>query len=206
MTGHLLSLGSLFLVGLATCAVPGPNNFMLMRLGMRRGRAAALAGGGGTVLSCLVWCGLAVLGLAALLKAWPWLYLVLRTGGGLYLIWFAVAIWRAKPEGPPAEGAQPAGIADAFWQGFGINMTNPKSVLFFASIFSAYVGPDTPAWVHWAAVADVTLVCAIWQVAMAYLFSARAPAAAYARAQRPLDRIAAVLMGAFGLGLIFSPE
>lgn len=207
MTGHLLSLGSLFLVGLATCAVPGPNNFMLMRLGMRRGRAAALAGGAGTVLSCLVWCGLAVLGLAALLKAWPWLYLVLRTGGGLYLIWFAIAIWRAKPTAAEAEPVDPQGsVQDAFWQGFLINMTNPKSVLFFASIFSAYVGPDTPAWVHWAAVGDVTLVCAIWQVAMAFLFSARAPAAAYARAQRPLDRIAAVLMGGFGLSLIFALE
>jgi hypothetical protein len=50
------------------------------------------------------------------------------------------------------------------------------------------------------------VVCAVWQVAMAFLFSAKAPAAAYARAQRPLDRIAAVLMGAFGVGLIFALE
>ena len=207
MTAHLVSLASLFLVGLATCVVPGPNNFMLMRLGMRRGRAAALAGGAGTVLSCLVWCALATLGLGALLKAAPWLYMVLRTGGGLYLVWFAIALWRAKPEAGAAEAALPkAGVGDAFWQGFAINMTNPKSVLFFASIFSAYVGPDTPSWVHWAAMADVTLVCLIWQVAMAWLFSTKRAAAAYGRAQRPLDRIAAVLMGGFGASLIFALE
>ena len=123
--------------------------------GPRRG--AGRAAGHGALAA---WSGarLAALGLAALLNAGPWLYLVLRTGGGLYLIWFAVAIWRAKADGAPVEAAQPAGIAELL-AGLRVNMTNPKSVLFFASIFSAYVGPDTPGWVHWAAVADVTLVC-----------------------------------------------
>ena len=45
--------------------------------------------------------------------------------------------------------------------------------------------------------------CLSWQVAMAWLFSAKAPAAAYGRAQRPLDLAAALLMGAFGVSLIW---
>lgn len=208
MSGHLLSLASLFAVTVATCAIPGPNNFMLMRLGMRRGRAVAMAAGLGTTLSCIVWCAAAALGLAAVLAAAPWLYQFLRIGGGLYLLWFAYAIWRTKPQ---AEGAEAESLAamrfwPAFWQGFGVNMTNPKSVLYFGSIFSAYVGPNTPLWVHAAAVVIVVITCQLWQVAMAFLFSARRAAAAYARAQRPLDRAAAVLMGGFGLGLLFAGE
>jgi threonine/homoserine/homoserine lactone efflux protein len=145
--------------------------------------------------------------LAAALKAAPWLYVVLRVGGGLYLVWFAVALWRAQPEPPPQDAAvQPKGHRDAFWLGFGINMTNPKSVLFFASIFAAYVGPDTPQWVHYAAVVVVVLTCLAWQVAMACLFSTKAAVGAYARAQRPLDRTAGLLMGAFGLALIAGLE
>src|SRR5215831_6213557 len=116
MSAHLLSLASLFLVSVATCAVPGPNNFMLMRLGMRRGRGAALAAGFGTTLSCIVWCVLAAAGLAALLAAWPWLYKGLRVGGGLYLLYFGWMIWRAKAD-PDAEGADPPLKAwAAFWQ------------------------------------------------------------------------------------------
>jgi amino acid exporter len=203
MTGHLLSLASLFVVSLATCLIPGPNNFMLMRLGMRRGRGAALAAGVGTVISCLTWCAAAALGLAAVLTAAPWLYKVLKVGGGLYLVWFAWSLWRTEPMNP-AEGGEPPKLSvwGDIWQGFAINMTNPKSVLFFASIFSAYVGPNTPGWVHLAAVADVTFVCAIWQVAMAFVFSAKPAIAAYGRAQRPLDVAAAVLMAAFGVSLI----
>jgi amino acid exporter len=204
MSAHLLSLASLFALCLATCAVPGPNNFMLMRLGMRRGRAAAMWAGMGTTLSCIVWCALAALGLAAVLSAAPWLYKILRVGGGLYLLWFAWALFRSKPEAATPEGEEPRrGAARAFWQGFAVNMTNPKSVLFFASIFSAYVGPNTPLWMHAAAVALVCLTCLLWQMAMAWLFSATAPAAAYSRAQRPLDLAAAALMGGFGVSLIW---
>src|SRR5689334_14684077 len=134
MTAQLLSLASLFLVSVATCAVPGPNNFMLMRLSMRRGRGAALAAGFGTTLACVVWCVAAALGLAALLAAWPWLYKILRVGGGLYLVWFAIALWRAKAE-PPQTQAPPAAARTAFMQGLAICLTNPKSVLFFASVF-----------------------------------------------------------------------
>lgn len=204
MSAHLLSLVSLFAVCLATCAVPGPNNFMLMRLGMRRGRSAAVWAGIGTTISCAVWCAGALVGLAAVLAAAPWLYRALRIGGGLYLLYFAFMLWRAKAEPAQLDGDAPRmSPAAAVWQGFAVNMTNPKSVLFFASIFSAYVGPDTPLWMHAAAVVIVCATCLGWQLAMAWLFSVRQAAAAYGRAQRPLDRGAALLMGLFGASLIW---
>jgi RhtB (resistance to homoserine/threonine) family protein len=205
MTAHLLSLISLFVISLATCIIPGPTNFIVMRLGMRRGRAAALAAGMGATASCIVWCAAAALGLAALLATAPWLYKALRIGGGLYLLWFAWALWRARAEGASAPEPEVGGreaVRESFWQGFAVNMTNPKAVLFFASIFSAYVGPQTPLWVEAAAVAVVVGTCLGWQIAMALLFSAQRAAAGYRRAQQPLDRGAAVLMGGFGVSLI----
>jgi len=203
MDGHILSLASLFLLALATSIIPGPSNFLTMRVAMRRGRGPALATALGTTLGCLIWCLAAVVGLAALIAAAPWLYKVLRIAGGLYLVWFAIALWRAKPE--PEQAEPPPGAAlTAFWQGLAICLTNPKSVLFFASVFSAYVGPDSPVWVHGAAVVVVTLTCLVWQSSLALAFSALRAAQAYARAQKPLDRGAAGLMGAFGLSLLWT--
>jgi threonine/homoserine/homoserine lactone efflux protein len=204
LDANLLSLASLFALSVATCVVPGPNNFMLMRFGMRHGRGVALAAGLGTTLSCIVWCAAAALGLAALLAAAPWLYKILRVGGGLYLLYFAWMLWRTAPTVAPSEtSTAPPGWWSAFWQGFAINMTNPKSVLFFASIFSAYVRPDTPGWAQAAAIVICVATCLGWQIAMAWLFSTRRAAGAYARAQRPIDRTAGTLMGAFGLSLLW---
>ena len=203
MTEHILSLAALFGLTFATSIIPGPSNFLTMRVAMRRGRGPALATALGTTLGCVIWCGAAVVGLGALLAAAPWLYKILRVGGGLYLIWFAIALWRAKPE-PEAAEPPPGAARAAFWQGLAICLTNPKSVLFFASVFSAYVGPETPTWVHWAAVLVVTATCLLWQAGLALAFSALRAAQAYARAQKPLDRGAAGLMGAFGLSLLWT--
>ena len=66
------------------------------------------------------------------------------------------------------------------------------------------MGPETPAWVHWAAILVVTATCLLWQTGLALAFSALRAAQAYARAQKPLDRGAAGLMGAFGLSLLWT--
>jgi amino acid exporter len=204
MSAHLLGLTSLLLVTTATALVPGPTNFLTMRLGMRRGRGAALFAALGTTAGCILWCAAAALGLAAALTAAPWLYKILKVGGGLYLVWFAIALWRSKSEPQPDRPTAGGAGTTAFWQAFAICLTNPKSVLFFASIFSAYVGPDSPLWAHAAAVAVVVATCLFWNVALALAFSSGRAAQAYARAQRPLDRGAAVLMGGFGAGLLWT--
>jgi threonine/homoserine/homoserine lactone efflux protein len=203
MNEHIVSLASLFLLALGVSVIPGPSNFLTMRIAMRRGRGPALATALGTTLGCIIWCAAAIVGLAALLAAAPWLYKALRLAGGVYLVWFAISLWRAQPEPPIAE-PPPGAERAAFWQGLAICLTNPKSVLFFASVFSAYVGPDSPAWVHGAAVAIVVLTCLVWQTGLALAFSALRAAQAYARAQKPLDRGAAALMGAFGASLLWT--
>jgi RhtB (resistance to homoserine/threonine) family protein len=203
MTGHLLSLASLTVVSLVTAAVPGPSIFLVMRLAMRRGRGPAMMAALGTTAGCILWCAAAALGLAALLAAAPWLYKILRVAGGLYLLWFAVQLWRTQPQAvdaPPAAGSQ---VGGAFWRALVVCLTNPKSVLFFGSIFAAYMGPDSPLWVHGAAAAIVVSTCIAWYAFVAWMFSTERAAKAYGRAQRPLDRGAGALMGAFGLSLLW---
>ena len=201
MTSPLLSLASLAVVSLVTAAVPGPSIFLVMRTAMRRGRGPVMMAALGTLGGCVVWCAAAALGLAALLAAAPWLYKVLRVAGGLYLVWFAIQLWRAPKEAlDPTTQPQAGG---AFWRAFVVCLTNPKSVLFFASIFAAYMGPDSPLWVHGAAVAIVCAICLAFNAAVAWFFSTARAADAYGRAQKPLDRVAGALMGAFGLSLLW---
>ena len=59
MTEHLLSLAALFMLAVVTSIIPGPSNFLTMRVGMRRGRGPALATALGTTLGCVIWCGAA---------------------------------------------------------------------------------------------------------------------------------------------------
>ena len=201
MTSPLFSLASLAVVSLVTAAVPGPSIFLVMRLAMRRGRGPAMMAALGTTAGCILWCAAAAVGLAAVLTAAPWLYKLLRVAGGLYLLWFAVQLWQAPQEGEHLASGQAKG--GAFWRALIVCLTNPKSVLFFGSIFAAYMGPDTPLWVHLSAVGIVVTQCILFYAAVAWFFSTARAAASYARAQKPLDRVAGALMGAFGLSLLW---
>ena len=44
------------MLAVVTSIIPGPSNFLTMRVGMRRGRGPALATAFGTTLGCLIWC------------------------------------------------------------------------------------------------------------------------------------------------------
>ena len=78
-TGFLLAA---MLVTLA----PGPDNLMVLGLGMARGRRQGVAFGLGCALGCLNHTLLAALGVSALIAASAVAFTVLKIAGGLYLL------------------------------------------------------------------------------------------------------------------------
>ena len=75
---------------------PGPNNLLALSNGSRFGFLAAVAGGSGRLLAFGAMITLASFGLAAILQASAWLFLAIKTVGGLYLLWLAWKLWHAS--------------------------------------------------------------------------------------------------------------
>eukprot|EP01030_Chromulinospumella_sphaerica_P029590 gene29590-30036_t len=66
---------------------PGPDNLMVLSVGMSRGRRQGMAFGLGCALGCLSHTVLATLGVSALIKASPLAFGALKLLGGGYLVW-----------------------------------------------------------------------------------------------------------------------
>jgi threonine/homoserine/homoserine lactone efflux protein len=118
---------------------PGPDNLMVIGLGMSRGRRAGLAFGLGCALGCLNHTVLAALGVSALIAASPLAFAILKAVGGIYLIWLGVqAIRLARPTGAtlPAGDEPPRRL---FVKGLIANAINPKVVLFFLAFLPQFV-------------------------------------------------------------------
>jgi len=130
-------LAAALLVALA----PGPDNLMVLSLGMSRGRRAGVAFGLGCALGCLNHTLLAALGVSALIAASPAAFIALKVAGGLYLVWIGVqAIRHARPVGAPAAGpASPETPARLFARGLVANAINPKVILFFLAFLPQFV-------------------------------------------------------------------
>jgi threonine/homoserine/homoserine lactone efflux protein len=137
-------------VALMITASPGPDNLMVLGVGMSRGRRQGMAFGLGCALGCLTHTLLATLGVSALLAASPIAFTALKVAGGLYLVWLGLGAVRsrggARVDGSKALPDEP--LLRLFAKGLFANSINPKVVLFFLSFLPQFViaGHGSVAW------------------------------------------------------------
>ncbi len=124
-------------------ATPGPDNLMVLGVGMARGRKAGMAFGLGCALGCLTHTLLAAVGVGALIAASPHAFTALKVGGGLYLVWLGIGALRSRGGAEVAQGGPRAeSLGKLFGKGLLANSINPKVVLFFLSFLPQFVNLD----------------------------------------------------------------
>lgn len=141
-----------FLGVMAVLAVtPGPANLFSIANGMARGRRAVVVGVLGMSLATLVWFTAAALGLGALVLAFPAAFRVIAVGGALYVAWLGgKALWGAlrgavpgRPESVEGRPSLTLGRS-AFFDGFMVQLANPKAVLFFTAVLPPFLDLGRP--------------------------------------------------------------
>jgi threonine/homoserine/homoserine lactone efflux protein len=119
---------------------PGPDNMMVLGIGMAKGRMRGMAFGLGCALGCLSHTLLAVVGVSALIAASPLAFTTLKVCGGLYLAWMGFHAIRSRG-GAAASRAE--GVTESartlFFRGVFANAINPKVALFFLSFLPQFV-------------------------------------------------------------------
>lgn len=137
-----------FLGVMAVLAVtPGPANLFSIANGMARGRRAVVVGVLGMSLATLVWFTAAALGLGALVLAFPAAFRVIAVGGALYVAWLGgKALWGAIRGAVPGKAERPSLTLgrSAFFDGFMVQLANPKAVLFFTAVLPPFLDLGRP--------------------------------------------------------------
>ena len=139
------TLGAAYFVAcLLLAATPGADMAVFLSRTLAGGRAQGFAALAGALAGLIVHTFAATLGLSALLAASAHAYEAVKIAGALYLLWLA---WRAIRHGSAlrlnASGAR-GGLRSAFANGFLINVTNPKIVLFFVTFLPQFIGASDP--------------------------------------------------------------
>jgi len=119
---------------------PGPDNMMVLGIGMAKGRLRGMAFGLGCAMGCLSHTLLAVVGVSALIAASPLAFTVLKVCGGLYLAWMGFKAIRSRGAGAVDRlDAVTESARTLFLRGVFANAINPKVVLFFLSFLPQFV-------------------------------------------------------------------
>jgi len=124
---------------------PGPDNLMVLSLGISRGHRAGVGFAFGCALGCATHTLWATLGVSALLLASPTAFAAFKLVGGGYLIWLGYQSLRSDGRTEIVAGdalASPRGMARHVVRGFIANAVNPKVALFFVAFLPQFIDPQ----------------------------------------------------------------
>ena len=139
-------------------ATPGPANLFAIATGASRGKRAVLAAVIGMNFGSLVWLAAAGLGLGALARTFPFAFRLMAYGGAAYLAWLGLKALLAAFQGEGALGHAPTlGRHSAFREGFMVQLSNPKALLFITAILPPFLDTSRPMWGQIAVFAATTV-------------------------------------------------
>lgn len=195
----LLILGAIALGAMS----PGPSVVYVSRLAMARTRRHAMAAALGMGLGGVTFSIAAIAGLGAVLHYAEWAFLALKIAGGAYLLVLGIRMWlHAGREGSTARAAVEGGYRRTVGAAYLTQISNPKAVVVYASVFAALLPVSPPFWLYVAIPLGVFAVETGWYLVVAWGFSTSRPRALYARFAAGIDRVAGTVLG--GLGAFFA--
>jgi threonine/homoserine/homoserine lactone efflux protein len=122
--------------------VPGPSVIYIVTRSITQGRTAGLVSVAGIHVGSLVHIAAALLGVTALLAASAMAFTVVKTAGGLYLVYLGIRTLSGRGENADGDLVMPgASYRRIFWQGVLVNVLNPKTALFFLAFLPQFLDP-----------------------------------------------------------------
>lgn len=140
----ILSLSGLIMISIIS---PGPDFAVIVRNSLIYSRKTALLTALGISLGVLVHVSYTLCGLGIIIRESEWLFHVVKYLGAGYLLYIGYKGLRAKKatiELGEIQHRHDISALSALWSGFLTNALNPKCILFFISLFSMFISPDTP--------------------------------------------------------------
>lgn len=194
------ALLTVFLVYVAGVVIPGPNFVAVVHKAVSATRQQALALVAGIVLVNLFWAACAIGGISAVFAAFPWAALTIKILGAGYLIWFGLRLlWKAGISSTAPTETVDASAGRAFMQGVITNIGNPKSMAFFAAVFSAAAPAHVAPATFLAMLGVVAAVSSSWYALVAVALSQPTVATAYRRGKKTVDRLCGGLILLLGV-------
>src|SRR5471032_1412041 len=199
------------MVHLIALMSPGPYFFFVSQTAASRSRKEAMMGVVGISLGIVVWAGVALMGLHLILQKMAWLHDIITVGGGLYLCWMGWQLLKyaraRKQAGGECEVEKPVQLparGRTFMRGFLTNLSNPKAVIYFGSVFSLFVGDGVSSAARGGLFIMIVAETFAWFSIVALVFALPKMRRGYQRLAKWIDGVAGVVFTGFGIGLIIS--
>lgn len=127
---------------LALLLVPGPAVLYITARSANQGRLAGLVSVLAIETANFLQAVAATLGLSAILLSSALAFDMVKYLGAAYLIYLGLRKLLVSDEGTHESEIKPESLSRIYWQGFVINLLNPKTALFFFAFLPQFVNPE----------------------------------------------------------------
>ena len=184
------------IVCLAGVMSPGPNFIAVTHRAISSSRHEAIAMAFGIATVNSLWATMALFGLSLLVATFPWLFWSIKLMGAAYLVWFGFRLLKrsGQPLKPRAVSTSVSTFPSALRDGIATNLANPKSMAFYASVFSGAIPADASMETLFAMVVMVGAIAILWYGSVALALSVDRMAKLYRQSKTIIERICGLFL------------
>lgn len=185
--------------------IPGAGTITILNATARNGIGSGMKAVFGTLSGDFIYMLAAVLGLAAILSAYPGILASAQWIGVAYLCWIGWRLLRASvADQPSATASEQKGWA-FFRQALAVSLTNPKVIMFFMAFFPLFLNTESTPLTLLTLMVHVTAISFLYQTSLVFVGSAVARRLSRWRyARQVATRFAGLALIGFGIKLAFN--
>lgn len=182
--------------------IPGPDFALILNKSISKGRKTAILCSIGLGLGILCHAIFAIFGLSLLVSYSPVAFNIIKTLGGLYLIYIGLNIFGIIKSKSSDSGTSRK-FSNPVFQGFLTNILNPKVIIFFVAIFSQIVSPNTLLVYKLLYGLEMAVATTLWFTFVATILTNKNFNQIFSKYIKVIEKITAVIMTAFGIKTLF---
>ena len=202
-----VALGTLIFIHFCALITPGPDFFLVSQTAISRSRKEAVLVVLGICLGAMLWSLLALMRLNIIFEKMAWLKQGLLIAGGLYLCWLGFQMLRSafsKNNQMITPVILPQSAYLFFMKGLLTNLSNPKAVIYFGSVFSLFLANPLFDQHHSLLFFIIAIETLLWFLVVAFVFSLPTFRTAYQNFAKWIDGISGGIFTLLGMYLIGS--
>jgi len=199
---HIQNYSSFIMAVVAFQIIPGAGTITILNATARQGVGGGMKAVFGTLSGDFIYMLAAVLGLAAILSAYPGVLDSAQWLGAVYLGWIGLKLLRTPVSGNPTDTSPGEGNRAYFVQAFAVSLTNPKVIIFFMAFFPLFLSAESTPMSLLALIGHVTAISLLYQTSLVLVGNAVAQRLSQWRCVRLLaTRLAGITLIGFGVKL-----
>lgn len=190
------------IIAIATILSPGPGVLLTLTNSIRFGVKGAIGGIVGIAFATLIVAAISATSIGLLLATSAIAFSIMKLVGAAYLIYLGVKFWRAPVVKFDTKNTTNRSMKLQFIEGATIQLTNPKAVFFFMSIFPQFINYSTN-YIAQFALLVVTYSSLVLIIHFLYALLAKKARLwlSSAKGEKILNRTAGGIFVFFGIGL-----